>query len=113
MLFTVKTAESFDEARIAVQPLGQPGKPRILIQGGTHARWAPSGDNTQPYYDEPSRMYDYAVAQAIRDAVDYTPCRIISMSLGGEASGGDPILTSAVAHAQSKGAVVIAAAGNA
>jgi serine/threonine-protein kinase len=43
VLFTVKTAESFDEARIAVQPLGQPGKLKILIQGGTHARWAPSG----------------------------------------------------------------------
>lgn len=56
---------------------------------------------------------DYAVAQAIRDAVDYTPCRIISMSLGGEAPGGDPILTSAVAYAQSKGAIVVAAAGNA
>jgi len=55
---------------------------------------------------------DYAVAQAIRDAVDHTPCRIISMSLGGEAPGGDPILASAVAYAQSKGAVVIAAAGN-
>jgi Tol biopolymer transport system component len=43
VIFTVKTAESFDEARIAVQPLGRPGKPKILIRGGAHARWAPSG----------------------------------------------------------------------
>jgi thermitase len=55
---------------------------------------------------------DYYVAQAIRDAVDYTPARIISMSLGVEAPNGDPIISSAVAYAQSKGAVVIAAAGN-
>ena len=43
VLFTIKTSAAFDEARIAVQPLGAPGKPRILIQGGTHARYAPSG----------------------------------------------------------------------
>ena len=43
VLFTIKTAAAFDEARIAVQTLGAPGKPKILIQGGTHARYAPSG----------------------------------------------------------------------
>ncbi len=43
VLFTIKTAAAFDEARIAVQPLGAPGKPKILIQGGTHARYARSG----------------------------------------------------------------------
>lgn len=55
---------------------------------------------------------DFYVAQAIRDAVDHTPARIISMSLGTEAPNGDPVISSAVAYAQSKGAVVIAAAGN-
>ena len=54
---------------------------------------------------------DFDVAAAIRDAVDLTPCRIISMSLG--ASGPeDPILASAVAYAESKGALLVAAAGN-
>jgi subtilisin family serine protease len=54
-----------------------------------------------------------SVAQAIRDAVDYTPCKIISMSLGSTAGDGvDPVLTSAVTYAESKGALVIAAAGN-
>ena len=43
VIFTVKTAELFDEARIAVQPLGRPGKPKILIRAEAHARWAPSG----------------------------------------------------------------------
>jgi eukaryotic-like serine/threonine-protein kinase len=43
VLFTIKTTAAFDEARIAVQRLGAPGKPKVLIQGGTHARYAPSG----------------------------------------------------------------------
>jgi serine/threonine-protein kinase len=43
VLFTVKTAAGFDEARIAVQPLGPAGEPKVLIQGGTHARYAASG----------------------------------------------------------------------
>jgi Tol biopolymer transport system component len=43
VIFTIKTSASFDEARIAVQPLGAPGKPRVLIQGGSHARYAASG----------------------------------------------------------------------
>lgn len=55
---------------------------------------------------------DYYVAQAIRDAVDRTPARIISMSLGAESAGGSPVLASAVAYARSKGAIVIAASGN-
>ena len=57
---------------------------------------------------------DAVVADAIRDVVDKTPCKIISMSLGGsgDPGGGDPALAAAVAYAQSKGALVIAAAGN-
>ena len=44
---------------------------------------------------------DAGVSSAIRDAVDLTPCRIISMSLGGP--GSDPALEDAVAHARSHG----------
>jgi thermitase len=56
---------------------------------------------------------DSAIASAIRDAVDFTPCRILSMSLGGPAGGsGDVVLQDAITYAQSKGAIVIAAAGN-
>jgi thermitase len=53
---------------------------------------------------------DADVASAIRDAVDLTPCRILSMSLGGPDNS--QALADAVSYARSKGALVIAAAGN-
>ncbi len=58
--------------------------------------------------------YDDDIASAIRDAVDDTPCRIITMSLGGPSGGAaaDEVLSSAVTYAESKGALVVAAAGN-
>jgi len=64
--------------------------------------------------DDTGNGDDAVVADAIRDVVDKTPCKIISMSLGGsgDPGGGDPALAAAVAYAQSKGALVIAAAGN-
>ena len=43
VLFTIKTADAFDEARIAVLRFDAPDKPRVLIRGGTHARYAASG----------------------------------------------------------------------
>ncbi len=56
------------------------------------------------------------VANAIRDAADDTPCRIISMSFGeiGTAVPGSQFtaMGEAVAYARSKGILVIAAAGN-
>lgn len=54
---------------------------------------------------------------AMRDAVDKTPCRIITMSLGQAASETLPeesvAMNDAVAHVRSKGALLVAAAGNA
>jgi thermitase len=49
-----------------------------------------------------------AIARGIRYAVD-TGARIVNMSLAGDAS---PVLADAVAYARSKGALVVAAAGN-
>jgi eukaryotic-like serine/threonine-protein kinase len=43
VLFTIKTADAFDEARIAVLPIGAPAPPKTLVVGGTHARYSPSG----------------------------------------------------------------------
>ena len=43
VLFTIKTAEALDEALIAVMPLDGEEKHRVLVRGGTHARYAASG----------------------------------------------------------------------
>jgi subtilisin family serine protease len=56
--------------------------------------------------------FDADVAQAIRDAVDFTPCSIISMSLGATGSA-SPALSDAVAYAEAHDRLVVAAAGNA
>lgn len=54
------------------------------------------------------------LAQAIWDAADLTPCRIITMSLGASATdgGNDPAVRAAIDHARAKGLLVVAAAGN-
>jgi len=42
VLFTIMTGASFDEARIGVLSL-ETGERRVLVEGGTYARYAPSG----------------------------------------------------------------------
>ncbi|MDR2671315.1 MAG: S8 family serine peptidase, partial [Oscillospiraceae bacterium] len=51
-----------------------------------------------------------ALAQAIRDAVDVYGCRVINISAGQRRP--DDALRDAVAHAEARGAIVVAAAGN-
>jgi len=57
---------------------------------------------------------DGTVASAVYDVVNKTPCRIISMSLGGvgDQGGTDQVLSDAIAYAQGHGVLVVAAAGN-
>ena len=54
------------------------------------------------------------VASAIRDVVDYSPCRIVSMSFGASDATAEDyrVLKDACDYARSKGALVVAAAGN-
>ena len=59
--------------------------------------------------DENGDGDDVTVAVAIRDAAD-SPCKIISMSLGGPTES--PAMADAVSYARSRGALVIAATGN-
>lgn len=56
------------------------------------------------------------ISDAIRDVADNTPCRIFSMSFGAPASGltnaESVALKDAIAHAQAKGVLLVAATGN-